>query len=189
MTERLSTHTHTHTHTQSYLGFRDKAEQPSDFASNLPGHCPDWEWLGVTPCCKCRTFSTLDKMGEESWDCWAPEGGLTNQVPGLTTFQVLQDKTNRINMKLGLQFGHRLMMILVCICPVIINGIPKLQSLKSHPWIRYAAWVPFPIGTPDVLCRRTSQSWLSLNVGQSPIWWRIFCSFYLSFLLMLVYWK
>ena len=42
-------------------------------------------------------------MGEESWNCWAPEGDLANQAPGLTTFQVLQDKTNRISMKLDLQ--------------------------------------------------------------------------------------
>ena len=43
MTERVSAHAHalTHTHAQSYLGFRDKAEPASHFASNLPGHCPD----------------------------------------------------------------------------------------------------------------------------------------------------
>ena len=28
---------------QSCLGFRDKAEQASDLASNLLGHCPDCE--------------------------------------------------------------------------------------------------------------------------------------------------
>ena len=39
-----------------------------------------------------------DRMGEEFWDCWAPGGGLANQAPGLTTFQVSQDKTNSINM-------------------------------------------------------------------------------------------
>ena len=27
--------------------------------------------------------STIDKMGEESWDCWEPGGGLANQAPGL----------------------------------------------------------------------------------------------------------
>ena len=27
----------------SCLGFRDKAEQAPDLASNVPGHCPDWE--------------------------------------------------------------------------------------------------------------------------------------------------
>ena len=27
----------------SCIGFRDKAEQASDLAFNLPGHCPDWE--------------------------------------------------------------------------------------------------------------------------------------------------
>ena len=28
---------------QPCLGFRHKAEQASDLASNLPGLCPDWE--------------------------------------------------------------------------------------------------------------------------------------------------
>ena len=40
---------------------------------------------------------------------------LANQAPGLTTFQVSGDKTDSINMKPELQFGHRLMTILVCI--------------------------------------------------------------------------
>ena len=44
----------------------------------------------------CKTWSTLNKTGEESWDCWAPGGGLANQAPGLTTFQVLHDKINSI---------------------------------------------------------------------------------------------
>ena len=47
-------------------------------------------------------------MGEKSWDCWAPGG--PKQAPGLAKFQVLQDKTNSINMKTSLQFGHRLML-------------------------------------------------------------------------------
>ena len=42
-------------------------------------------------------------------------GGLANQALGLTTFQVLQDKTNSINVKPELQLAHRLMMISVCI--------------------------------------------------------------------------
>ena len=68
----------------------------------------------------------------------------------------------------GLQFGHRLM-ISICICPGIVNGRPKLQSLKSHPWSGHAAWDPFPIGTPDVLWHETSQHWFSLDIGQNPI--------------------
>ena len=36
-------------------------------------------------------------------------------------------------MKPELQFGHRLMMILVCDLPGIISGNSELQSLKSHP--------------------------------------------------------
>ena len=75
------------------LGFRDKAVQASDPASNLPGLCSDWEWLGVTACCECKICSTLDKMGEEPWDHWAPGGGLASHSQDLTTFQDLQNKT------------------------------------------------------------------------------------------------
>ena len=99
---------HTVGHNWSDLaGFRDKIEQVSNLASNLPGHCLDWEWLWVTACCECKTCSTLDKLGEESWDCSQDsEGGLANQIPGLSTFPVLLDKTNSINMKPGLQPVH-----------------------------------------------------------------------------------
>ena len=71
----------------------------------------------------------------------------------------------------------------------IISRNSELLSLKSHPWSWHTAWDLFPTGTPDVLWLGTSQHWLSLDVGQSPIWWYIFCSFYFSFLLMLVCWK
>ena len=71
----------------------------------------------------------------------------------------------------------------------IISRNSELLSLKSHPWSWRTAWDLFPTGTPDVLWLGTSQHWLSLDVGQSPIWWYIFCSFYFSFLLMLVCWK
>ena len=69
---------------QSCLGFRDKAEQTSDLASNLPGHCPAHKWLWVTACCECQTCSTIHKMGKEFWDCWAPGEAL------LTKSQTLQ---------------------------------------------------------------------------------------------------
>ena len=120
---------------------------------------------------------------------WAPGRGLTNQAPGLTTSQVLHNKINSINIKPGLQFGHRFMMISVCLCPGIMSGNPELQSLKSHPRIRHTAWDTFPIGTPDVLWHGTSQHWVSLDVGQNLIWWCILCCFYFSFVLMLVYWE
>ena len=42
---------------QSCLGFRDKIEQASDLASNLPGKCPG---------CECNTCSTIDKLGDKS---------------------------------------------------------------------------------------------------------------------------
>ena len=56
----------------------------SDLASNLPGHCPDWEGLGVTACCEHKTCSTIDKMGEKSWDGWAPRGGPGQPSPRLS---------------------------------------------------------------------------------------------------------
>ena len=59
-----------------------------------------------------------DKIGEDSWDCWAPGGGQANQAPGLTTLQ--HDKTNSINVKPELQFAHRLMMISV---QVLVLGL------------------------------------------------------------------
>ena len=44
-------------------------------------------WLWVTACCECKTSSTMDKMGKESWDRWAPRG----TPPALATLQVLYD--------------------------------------------------------------------------------------------------
>ena len=87
---------------------------------------PAWtvSWLGVTACYECKTCSTIDKIGEKSYDCWAPGGGLASQAPGLATFQVLQDKTNSINRKTSWQFAHRLM-ILFCVCLWIISGTPN----------------------------------------------------------------
>ena len=64
---------------------------------------------------------------------------------GLATFQVLQDKTHSLNRKPGLQFGHRLMMISVCVHPGIISRNAELPSLTSHPRSGHTAWDPFPI--------------------------------------------
>ena len=90
--------------TSSSIGFRDKAEQASDLASNLPGHTLTVSAL--TACCGCKPCSTIDKIRDKSWNCWAPGRTLVNQAPGLTTFQVLHDKTNSISMKPELQFAH-----------------------------------------------------------------------------------
>ena len=168
--------------------FRDKAEQASDLVSYLPGHCPDWEWLGVKACCEWKACSTLDKTGEKSWDCWDLEGAggpssKHNYIPSL------HNKTNSINRKPKLWFGHRWMMMSVCDLPAIIRGNPKLQSLNFHPLSGHAAWDPFLTGTPGVLWHRTSQHKLSLDGSQNPNWWCILCSFYFSFLLILVLWK
>ena len=42
--------------------------------------------------------------------------------------------------------------------------------MKSHQWSGHAAWDLFPTEIPDVLWHGTSQCWLSLDVGQNPIW-------------------
>ena len=134
-----------------------------------------------------QDLHTLDKTREKSQGCWALGGGLASQAPGLATFQVLHDKTNSINMKPGLQFGHRLM-ISVCFCPGIINRNPELQSLKSHPQSRLAAWDPFPTGAPGVLWLRDIPALIKSGCWSKPnlVMYSLFflC---LSFL-MLVFW-
>ena len=35
-----------------------------------------------TAWCECKTCSTTDKTGKESWNCWAPGGGLVKQALG-----------------------------------------------------------------------------------------------------------
>ena len=182
-------------------------------------------------------------MAEESWDCWAPEGGLANQAPGFSSvqfssvtqscltlwdpmdcstpgfpvhhhlleltqthvhwvsetiqpshprvsnIQVLQNKTNSINRKPGLHFGHRLMMISVCVRPGIINRNPNCNFWSLTHGEDVLPGTLFPTGTPDVLWHGTSQRCFSLDVGQNPLCWCILCSFYFPFLLMLVCWK
>ena len=48
------------------LGFRDKAEEAFDLASNLPGHCPDWEWL---PAVNARLveIKSVNPKGDQPW--------------------------------------------------------------------------------------------------------------------------
>ena len=70
-------------------------------------------------------------------------------------------------MKPGLQFAHRLMIILIC---GIISGNLKLQSLKSHPGSGCAAWDLFPIGLWMCCDMGLPSAVLSLDVGQKPIW-------------------
>ena len=53
---------------------------------------------------------------------------MVNQAPGLTTFQVLQDKTNSINQKPEMQFAQ--IDDDICLHPGIINGNLKKQSLS-----------------------------------------------------------
>ena len=109
----------------------------------------------MTACCECKTCSTIDKVGDKSWDCWAPEAGCGHWSPVLTTFQVLQDKTHSISMKPELWSAHRLVMISVC--PVIISRILNCK-FKS---LTHRAWGLFPTGTPDVLCYCASLCCLS----------------------------
>ena len=124
------------------------------------------------------------KRGKESWDCWAPGGGLATQASGLTSFQDLQNKGNsivKINITPELQFCSQIDDD-ISLHPEVINWNPKLQSSsKSHPWSRRAAWDLSPGGTPHVLWQGTSQCCLSLDAGQNPM--------YPLLPLMLVYWK
>ena len=147
----------------------------------------------MTACYECKTFSTIDKMGEEFWDSWAPGGGLASQDPGLTTFQVSQDKINSINRKPELQFAHRLMALLVCGLGFTSSN-PKLQSLESHPspMKRTCSLGPFP--NWDSRCAVTRDFRKLFKSGcwekkKNPIWWCILCSLFFSFLLILSYWK
>ena len=116
--------------------------------------------------CECKTCSPMDKMGEESWDSWAPGGGLANQAPGLATFQVLQDKTHSINWKPGLQFGHRLMTVSVCVHPGIISRNAELPSLTSHPQSR----VEVLPGTLSQLGLQMSVTWNLPALFKSGCW-------------------
>ena len=128
--------------------------------------------LGVTgiDCCECKTGSIIDKMGEESWDCRAPGGGLGNQAPGLATFQVLHDKTNSINLKPELQFGHRLMI------KQFVSWNYKWESQRAifgDSPMETLSW----LGLQMYCDMGLNQHSLSLDVGQNPIWWWILCSF------------
>ena len=114
-----------------------------------------------------------------------PLRGPGQPSPRLTTFQVLQDKTNSINMKPGLQFGHRLMRLSVCIHSGIINRNLELQSLKSHPQSTLTSWDPFPnwdsrYAVPqDFPALFKSGCWSKPNLVMYSL-------LYFSFLLMLV---
>ena len=125
--------------------------------------------------------------GEILW-LLSPWRGPGQPSPRLTTFQVLQDKTNSINMKPGLQFGHRLMRLSVCIHSGIINRNLELQSLKSHPQSTLTSWDPFPnwdsrYAVPqDFPALFKSGCWSKPNLVMYSL-------LYFSFLLMLVCWK
>ena len=138
--------------------------------------------LGVTgiDCCECKTGSIIDKVGEESWDSWALERGLVNQAPGFAIFQVFHGKANGIILKPSLQFGPRLMNISIWICPGIINqNQDSLWSLAHRAEWRYCLG-PFPSWASRCPWHGTSQHYLSLEVGQNPIWWCILCSISVS---------
>ena len=78
--------------------------------------------LGVT-----KSWTRLSDWTELNW---ALVGGLANGAPGLTTFQVLHNKTNSTNMKPKPQFGHRLMTIPVCIM-VVVESSDKTWSTRE----------------------------------------------------------
>ena len=86
----------------------------------------------LTARCEGKTCGTIDKIGDKSWNFWVLGVGVVNQAPGLTTFQVLQDKTNSINKKPEMQFAQ--IDDDICLHPGIINGNPKKQSLSLTHW-------------------------------------------------------
>ena len=70
----------------SCLGFRDKAEQASDFASSLPGHYPDCEWL---PAVSARLAALQIRWGRilRLWRPWRGPGQPSprhNNTPSFT---------------------------------------------------------------------------------------------------------
>ena len=102
----------------------------------------DCEWL---PAVSARFATPWIRWGRNLWDCWDTEGGLANQALDLATFQVLQDKTNSINVKPGLQFGYILMKISVCVPPGIINRDPWTAVFEISPMDPTHCLGPFPI--------------------------------------------
>ena len=70
-------------------------------------------------------------------------GGPANRTPGLATFRVLQDKTNSFNIEPGLQFGHRLAKLSVCIPPGIINQT-RNAKFEVSPNEQKLCLGPFP---------------------------------------------
>ena len=117
-----------------------------------------WVWISSGSWWWTEKPGVLQSMGLQR--CWLSKTWLSNWTE-LT--EVLQDK-NSINMKPGLQSAHRLMITSVYIHPGVISRNPEQQFLKCRPRSGRAAWDLFPIGTPDVLWRRTPQHWLSLVV-------------------------
>ena len=102
------------------------------------------DWLLGSPCCPRDSQEASSTTQFKSINSSALSFLYRNGAIGLATFQVLQDKTNSIHRKLGLQFGHRLTMISVCVHPGIISRNAELQSLTSHPRSGHTAWDPFP---------------------------------------------
>ena len=140
----------------------------------------------MTACCECKTCNTIDKMGGNILrflNPWRRPGQPSHRLdytPSFTQQGKQHQHENRAEICSQIDDD-------ISLLPGIRNEL-ELWSLKFHPQIGHTtAWDPFPTGTPDVLCHETSQHCLSLHVGKNPIWCCILCSFYFSFLLMLVY--
>ena len=72
---------------QSCLGLRDKAEQASALASNLSGHCPDWE----CPDCLLWVQALLHHRWERGWilrflSPWRGSGQLSPRLSNIPSF-------------------------------------------------------------------------------------------------------
>ena len=135
----------------------------------------------------CEWLPTIDEIGDESWDSWIPGSGSSQPSPGFKTFQVLQDKTNSINMNPGLQFGHRLLRISVWVLGLYRGNLTAIFEVSPTELM----WCLGPFLRWDSRCAVTQDFpvLLILVVGQNPIWWCILCCSYFSFLFIFVYWK
>ena len=107
---------------------------------------------------------------------------MAKEVPGLTTFQVLQNKANSIKMKPELLLAHRPTRISVCMLG--LSAGTQTAILEVSPEEGTCCLGPFPTGKS-----LDFPAWLRWDVGQNPLWRGVLCCFYLSFLVMLVYLK
>ena len=119
--------------------------------SQRVGH--DWSDLAAAA-------AAAAKMGEKSWDCWDPGGGQVNQAPGLTIFQVLQDKINSITWNQSCDFLSDWWWYQFAFCDYKQES---QTAISSTEWISY-------LGSFPSWDSRCSMSWDLLALFQSGCW-------------------